>query len=114
MRPLKFRTWHPQGGMSNPFTIDDIIEAACCQHYPKYPRQEYVTMQYTGLKDKNGVEIYEGDIADHHNLRFIVEWTEAFGLWSVYNGETDDLLGNHSNVLEIIGNIYENPELVVK
>jgi uncharacterized phage protein (TIGR01671 family) len=82
---------------------------------------EVELMQYTGLKDKNGTEIYEGDIVKYtselENGIFEVKYGNCrfYGLWIEANfmGITTDLfyLGC-SNELEVIGNIYENPELL--
>ena len=75
-----------------------------------------VLMQYTGLKDKNGVEIYEGDIVVRYdknergylyrksNTVRVIEWRSSFN-------ETGFNIGSSSR-LEVIGNIYENPELL--
>jgi uncharacterized phage protein (TIGR01671 family) len=80
--------------------------------------ERYDLMQYTGLKDKNGKEIYEGDVlSDGKEAHlYIVVWVEnlaSFGInkkgWAFTHFfmeaiEPDDL--------EVIGNIYENPELL--
>jgi uncharacterized phage protein (TIGR01671 family) len=82
--------------------------------------------QYTGLKDKNGVEIYEGDIVEIDNFPYEIDFhggafhvrdirarDENFG----EDGEDyyyfhDDLLVEHRFICKVIGNIYENPELL--
>lgn len=76
-----------------------------------------VLMQYTGLKDKNGKEIYEGDILHSANEGHCqVHYDDFYGCWATQfkEAECEELLGNSLKdyQLEVIGNIYENPELL--
>ena len=78
-----------------------------------------ILMQYTRLKDKNGKEIYEGDIVSmFHDTQFSqVKWNSEYGCWEIkvqlsIHNEGWDLLGNHLEQCEVIGNIYENQELL--
>ena len=76
-----------------------------------------VLMQYTGLKDKKGVEIYEGDVLFHplQGRRKVYypysERVASYGLRDIDNGFGSTLQDSHA-VWEVIGNIYENPELL--
>lgn len=73
--------------------------------------KDYVIQQYTGLKDKNGNEIYEGDVirgmhdfgpAGFHSVTCSVRWNNEVGYqWNYWDLST----------IEVIGNIFENPEL---
>jgi len=91
---------------------------------------DYVIQQFTGLIDKNGKEIYEGDLVnfttnslggDEDFISQEVHWARedggwAFGRWLNTRGETTyfTITGDWIKVktLEIVGNIFENPELV--
>jgi uncharacterized phage protein (TIGR01671 family) len=69
-----------------------------------------VLMQYTGLKDKNGVEIYEGDIVRFLDIDGVDSVTEVeFREGGFYPFAPDFI---HWCNVEVIGNIYENPELL--
>lgn len=85
-------------------------------------KQDYILMQSTGLKDKNGKEIFEGDVAVMDGWRRQVvtfgtqEVEEEFGSVRIYRGFNLYLGGGYPNAVmsefEVIGNIYENPELM--
>jgi len=74
-----------------------------------------IYMQYTGLKDCRGVEIYEGDILGNgKNNKNIYEVTFEDGCFDntlIFEDESYEYFHN-SYQLEVIGNIYENPELI--
>ena len=133
-REIKFRAWH------NPHK-EMIYNPNVCVVVLQQELPEWELMQYTGLKDKNGVEIYEGDIVKttvgkhlwwylvttntnfggnnlylitrYRNFRHIdsgddIEWGDFF-----VNERRDTLTEYDANKnFEVIGNIYENPELL--
>jgi len=83
-------------------------------------------MQFTGLKDRNGVEIYEGDIIKYHYFYFSngseienecvcsVKWDDTFANFDAMDKDGfAHFLGQASDDgIEVIGNIYEHPELL--
>jgi len=82
-----------------------------------YPVQRFIVMLCTGFKDRNKKKIYENDIVRYSDkYTAVVVWKDTgFGLeflGEVESPQTWYYLPN-SNVLEILGNIYENPELIV-
>ena len=70
----------------------------------------YIIQQYTGLKDKNGKEIFEGDIVRDSPDGEIDEVIWEYASWRIK--PCDDWLCDYAKSVEIIGNIYENPSLL--
>ena len=77
---------------------------------------EVTLMQSTGLKDKNGKEIFEGDItaSGNHPIKGVVEFRTDLGMWvnCLKGYDYYEYLGNVASGIEIISNIHENPELL--
>ena len=139
MRPIKFRAWidremiYPKGDLyiaffDAPMAVDWAIynrrtESNFYKHDGSYPEltESNHLMQFTGLMDKNGKEIYEGDI-----VRFIddvtipskpdeviteVFWWDVMACFSMKNTYME-LNFTTVDEIEVIGNIYQNPELL--
>lgn len=119
MRDIKFRAWdknnndwfnHDGGELY--IELDGVINFGWNGELMGDCTDRIILLQYTGLYDKNGKEVYEGDILfdDHHDEYGLVRFEE--GKFSVlWETTTDDLFEN-CDVLELSGNIYENPELL--
>lgn len=100
MRIIKFRSWNPRGKtMDFPDNIANDIDGDRCQ-----------IMQFTGLRDKNSVDIYEGDVLRYDYSTHAITFRDGCFWW----GEAPinilkrlDDLGNFEKH-EVIGNIYEH------
>lgn len=120
-RPIKFRTWYPiEKVMKHKIALSyngKIVTgfnpfASGVDHFT-YEEKAILT-QFTGLTDKNGKEIYEGDIVKNNDSIWDIYYDE--GAWKMgLNGKrtnNDHLFLLEPKHSEVIGNIYENPELL--
>ena len=138
MREIKFRAWDDQNnewmyaGLKNgirsfPLTVSNPLSLCLDDRLgDKYENtvwclnnDELIWCQYTGLKDKNGIEIYEGDVVksnSHQPTTFKIEFIEG-GFCATHSEHNYPLDINHfypstGCMIEVIGNIYEHKHLL--
>ena len=128
MREIKFRAWDNENRQMlevQELNFEDCFYGGGMQirttmYSDYFDYREMPLMQYTGLHDKNGKEIYEEDIIEWttysgKKYRFSVEYSNKYAQYVIVN--TLDVLmeyeplGDYENI-EVIGNIYENSELL--
>ena len=114
---LSFRAWVDKKYMAYQGTPDLETLQSFMFHYGNEP----LLMQSIGLKDKNGIEIYEGDILENNVARWVIEFYKcgyiAVSVASKYTGYVERNTENstYPSIIigaEIVGNIYETPKLL--
>lgn len=115
---FKFRVWH--------IPTKTMEYNGLWTGYPNIERKmsdcNFEVMQCTGLSDKNSKLIYEGDIVykkgnkDHKGNKMfsIVVWCSMYAEFNISDENGLHRMPSNSNNVEVIGNIYENPELLNK
>ena len=123
-REIKFRAWVPsQKRITSPQTLDELINRAVKRKQSL--QDELIIMQFTGLNDKKGKGIYEGDIIrlrtnflknakkeepeDYSEHIYTVTFFD--GMFAMSRGLPFNNGFVTGGIIEVIGNIYENPEL---
>lgn len=121
MRELKFRAWYD----GNMYFVNDLMFNSTgvyiatlvnteMYHYQTNDIRTIELMQYTGIKDSKWQEIYEGDIVrvEGAENRIVVHGPASFQLASHMTGSRILLEDRNTDLLEVIGNIYEHKHLL--
>ena len=125
-REFKFRAWNKERKemfkVGQVWTLEpySVCAAVVDQHDNYYSMHDIALMQYTGMKDDkgNGVEIYEGDILEYDNRacdkKNNGDVNFLNGAFRVSNSEFNFIETIYIGNGKVVGNIYENPEILIK
>ena len=123
MKELKFRAWIKNYncyadvlGFEQDRLFVQFQSGERSQHRLYVPIEDCILEQYTGLTDKNGKEIYEGDVVNIQGIKYYVDF-EHGGFW--FNNDNRKWKANRPfthfqeiNDTEVVGNVHENPDLL--
>jgi uncharacterized phage protein (TIGR01671 family) len=122
MREIKFRFWNKKRElMSKVYGLGTLWECLNGEWGVwEWRWEDVIKLQYTGLKDKNGKEIYEGDIVEGFGgEKYKVIWEDNWSRFVFENFDEEDYSYDPADnencsqhYLEVIGNIYENSDLL--
>jgi YopX protein len=123
-RKIKFRGWHQ--GVNKMFSAEELaedqltllstgkfinvnsIDTRLSEIY-----ENILPLQFTGLVDKNGREIYDGDIVSNETFpKLLVNWMEKYLSWTVSDLNLNVGFLSYFDNFVVIGNQFENPELL--
>lgn len=121
MREIKFRAWDGKEMITWGRLVREWGDLALVFEWGE--TDHWKVMQYTGLHDKNGKEIYEGDIVEsigeingrEYSSRKLIKWMEGqacFGAVPAGCYDYSEINAEKMGRIAVIGNIYENPELL--
>ena len=111
MREIKFKFLLENGEVTKSYYLKELIDSDSyinieCEYSSKIKQE----LQYTGLKDKNNVEIYESDIVKNNQGKISqINFIEDYAKYEAFD---EDFSWVVSDTFEVIGNIHENPELL--
>lgn len=119
MKENKFRAWNSKEKfMDSAWLIDWEHGSVCHGKHNQSELDDCTLMQYTGVKDKNGREIYEGDIVEqlsertYESVKGTVKFFDGSYLIEFLSGDNGVFLFDEVAYNEVLGNVYENPELL--
>ena len=115
MREIKFRAWNTTtrgylytGDWKGKFKLSNLFT------YTEDTPDVYEVEQFTGLHDKNGKEVYEGDIVKSIDSDFnrVIKWSDITPSFTMQRDDFKECVWYNEKYCEVIGNIHENPELI--
>jgi uncharacterized phage protein (TIGR01671 family) len=113
MKEAKFRIWNKDKRIMSSFGYGSGLSIGESMLVLEH-REPFVLMQYTGITDNNGVEICEGDILQGGRVNKAVVHGNPYNnsLTVQYSFKPTEYFVEMDDEFEVIGNIYENPELI--